>query len=391
MAEGEAGGSRSLRVALLSTCAVSTPPRAYGGTELVVAELARELVKLGHRPTVYATGDSTCAGDRGRAIFDRPVWPPDALAELRHASAAWQEIAARRHEIDIVHANDARSLSFSQFVSLPTIATVHHHRDDSLTKHYVDHPNVSFVGISQRQTDLVWEVPFRAVVHHGLNAELYPFGEGGEACAFLGRFAPEKGPHTAIDAASEAGVPLLVGGDAQSIYGDFFARELAPRFEIDGPSGRMKNPKVDWLGEVGHERKVEMLRRARALLFPIEWEEPFGLVIIESMLVGTPVIAYDCGAVSEIIEEGVTGFIVHTRDEMVARIKDIKNLDRRACRARAQERWSAARMAREYVSVYLDAIDRFRGRHGSGTWRKTLIPNEEVSCGNAAPVLQLAK
>lgn len=364
--EGARPARDSLRIAILSTCALSTPPKAYGGTELVTSDLATALRRLGHEPTVFATGDSTCAGAR-RAHFDAPVWPPDDLSELRHASAAWHEIGASG-EFDVVHVNHAAALPFARFVSIPTVATVHHERVAQLAAHYADHPLVAFAAISRRQAQLAWEVPFRAVIHHGLDVERYPYGAGGNACAFLGRFASAKAPHLAIEAARRSGLPIELGGEAHPPERTYFETRVATQL----------GPNVTWLGEVGHERKVDLLRRVRCLLFPIQWEEPFGLVMIESMLIGTPVIAFACGAAPEVVEEGVTGFLVHDLDEMVAKISDVGRLDRHACRAAARKRWSAERMARDYLDLYYDAI-----RH----WTSTVVARApELSRGSHAAV-----
>ncbi len=332
--------SEGLRVALMSTCAVPTPPPAYGGTELVLAALAHALAALGHRPTVFATGDSTCDGARC-ARFARPVWPPEPLAELRHASAAWLQIA--RGGFDVVHVNEPSSLVFTEWVALPTVATIHHVRQEPLLRQYVAYPRVAYVGISHRQAELAWEMPFRRVIHHGLDPDLYPEGRGdGGYVAFLGRLAAEKAPHIAIDAAHRVGLPIVVAGKPHVLDRDYFERTILPRF---GPS-------VRWLGEVDQREKRELLRGARALLVPLHWEEPFGLVMIEAMLVGTPVIAFRCGAAPEIVDEGVTGFLVDTLEEMVVRLRDVGAIDRARCRARARERWSSERMARAYVDLY---------------------------------------
>lgn len=356
MGHGDAS-RRSLRVAIVSTCALSTPPRAYGGTELILAQLARGLDELGHRPTVFATGDSTCVGAE-RCLFEHPVWPPNDLAELRHAGAAWSRIS--RGGFDVVHINHAEALPFASFVSVPTVATVHHCRDEELVEHYASYSDVAFVAISRRQAELSWEVPFRAVIHHGLDVDRYPLGEGGPQCAFLGRFAREKAPHLAIDAARRVGVPIALGGEPHPAEYGYFAREVEPRLR-DEAGAR-------WLGELDHDRKVALLSTSRCMLFPIQWEEPFGLVMIESMLVGTPVVAFACGAALEVVEDGVTGFLVHDVDEMCQRVRDVGGIDRRACHDRARERWSLQRMAREYASLYAEVIEGWGARAPAGGW-----------------------
>ncbi|MDF2694734.1 MAG: glgA4 [Labilithrix sp.] len=336
---------RSLEIALVSTTALSTPPKKYGGTELIVAELAQGLVDLGHRPTVFATGDSQCAGAL-RAEIVRPVWPPDTLTEVRHSAFAWSEIA--RGSFDIVHVHHAVTLPFSRFVGVPTVASVHHDRDDLLVAHYASYPEIAYVAISKRQQELAPGIPFRGVVHHGVSIDRYPVGEGaGGYCAFLGRFAPEKAPHLAMDAARGAGRPIRLGGEAHLKDQGYFERALRPRLGAPG---------VEWIGEVGGEAKLALLCDAACLLFPIQWEEPFGIVMIEAMLVGTPVIAFSRGSVPEVIEEGVTGHVVHTLDEMIERIRTISSFDRRRCRARARERWSSLRMAREHAALYASVI-----------------------------------
>jgi len=337
--EASAGGP--LEIALVSTSAVSTPPDTYGGTELIVSELARELLELGHQPTVFATGDSGCAGVL-RWTIDRPTWPPETLTELRHVAFAWTEIAAS--PFDVVHVNHPLAVPFCRLVERPTVATVHHDRDESLARHYAQYPENAYVAISERQRELSPRVPFCAVIRHGLAVDRYPAGSGdGGYCAFLGRFAPEKGPHLAIDAARRAGKPIRLAGDAHPAERAYFDRELAPR---------LGEPGVAWLGEVDEARKLALLVGAACLLFPIQWEEPFGLVMIEAMLVGTPVVAFPGGSVAEVIDEGITGYVVRSIDEMAARVRAVDGFDRTRCRERARERWNASRMAREHVELY---------------------------------------
>jgi glycosyltransferase involved in cell wall biosynthesis len=355
-----------MRIALVSSCAVSVPPRAYGGTELVVAELAKNLTRLGHDVTTFATGDSEPAGGRLRWRFDKPVWPPYESAELRHAAHAWQEITAKPGWFDVVHTHQAPSLALSALArSIRTVYTIHHCRDERLIELYRDFPNASYVGISRRQASLVPEVAVEEIILHGLDPDLYEAGYGdGGYVAFLGRFAREKGPHHAIDAARRAGLTLRMGGGVHPVDREFFDLEVRPR--LANPLGG-----VEWLGELSHAPKVALLGGARAMLFPIEWEEPFGLVMIESMLVGTPVIGFPRGSVSEVIEDGATGYIVNDVAEMARRIRQIGSFDRARCRARARERWSSLRMAREHEALY----ERILSRSTRRPQERTHAPN----------------
>jgi glycosyltransferase involved in cell wall biosynthesis len=226
-------------------------------------------------------------------------------------------------------------------------------RVDDLVEHYRSYPEVAFIAISERQAALAPELPWARTIHHGLDPELYAAGSGdGGYVAFLGRFAAEKAPHLAIDAARAAGVRLLLGGNAHAIpeAQAYFERELRPRL-ADATN-------LEACGELSHGPKVRLLSGARALLFPIEWEEPFGLVMIESMLVGTPVIAFARGSAPEVIEDGVTGYLVHDAAEMAERIRQLDRIDRTRCRARAQERWSVTRMAKDYADVYAQLAQR---------------------------------
>ena len=333
-----------MRIAIVSTCAVPVPPPAYGGTELVVAELAKMLKRRGHDVTVYATGNSTPEATL-RYRFETHVWPPNESMELRHAAFAWKDIA--REDYDIVHTHQVPTLAFGPLrPDVPLVATLHHHRDPALIDFYLDFPETTHVAISRRQAELAPELGIMRVVHHGLDPARYPAGRGdGGYCAFVGRFAPEKGPHVAIDAALGAGVPIRLGGAPHWINEDYFRAEVAPRIARGGRD-------VEWLGEVSFEPKLSLMQGATALLFPLDWEEPFGLVMIEAMLVGTPVIAFPRGSVAEVVEDGVTGFIVRGPAEMSARLRDVAQFDRERCRARAVERWGAMRMAQQYERIY---------------------------------------
>jgi glycosyltransferase involved in cell wall biosynthesis len=314
----------------------------------MVAELAAGLSVLGHEVTVYATGDSDIHGTL-RYCFEHPVWPPNDRAELRHATSAWKDIASDPHGVDIVHAHHPCALLNGLFVAKPIVFTVHHMRVQSCLQHYCSYPRAAYVAISRRQAELSPELSFARVIHHGLDPQRYPAGAGdGDHVAFIGRFAREKAPHVAIDAARAAGVRLVMGGSAHEIDGarTYFEREVEPLLH--------SAPDIQWLGELSHGPKVQVLSAARALLFPLHWEEPFGLIMIEAMLIGTPVIAFARGSAPEIVEDGVTGFLVHDTRQMTQRIQQISRLDRARCRARAQERWSMHRMAAEYADLYAE-------------------------------------
>jgi len=336
-----------MRVCIMSTSAVDVPPRAYGGTERFLADLADGLVARGHDVLVYATGTSRPAGHL-RWHFDEPIWPPNSERELEHATWAWRDIAGA--DVDVVHINSPEALlAPDRIAEMPTVLTIHHARNAGITDVIRRAAPAHLVAISRRQAELVPELAVSAVIHHGLATRLYPAGLGdGDHVAFLGRFSPEKAPHLAIEAARAAGVRLRLGGPRQP------ALPGCDRYfdEVLGPSMERAGRDVEWLGELDHDRKLELLGGARVMLMPLEWEEPFGLVMIESMLVGTPVVAFARGAAPEIVDPGTTGFLVRDAAEMARRIPDAMRLDRTAVRERALARWSADRMASEYEDLY---------------------------------------
>jgi glycosyltransferase involved in cell wall biosynthesis len=336
-----------MRIAMISTPFVAVPPPRYGGTELIVAELVGGLAAAGHEVTLFATGDSRVASNVSlRARFERACWPPAAYVELDHAGFAVEEIVADARGYDVVHAHVAAALPFAGLVGAPMLYTVHHDNgaDYERLRSMYARSRAHFVAISASQRALMPELAGARVVHHGLDPACHRFGDGaGGYCAYLGRFAREKAPHVAIDVARAAGVRIQIAGKPHWRDHDYFEAELKPRLAMPG---------VTAIGEVGGERKRDFLAGASALLFPIDWEEPFGLVMIEAMLSGTPVLAFARGSVPEIVEDGVTGFVCADQDEMSARLSAIGSFDRAACRGRALERWTSARMVRDYLALY---------------------------------------
>jgi glycosyltransferase involved in cell wall biosynthesis len=331
-----------MRIAMISTPYVAVPPPRYGGTELIVAELIDGLHAAGHQVTLFATGDSH-AQAQVRALYDEPIWPPHPHPELDHASWAIEQILADPRGFDVVHAHVPAAVPFARFVAAPMAYTVHHERDELLMGMY-QRSRAHFVCISARQRELMPEIAGVTVIHHGVSAARYPFGSGDLGyCLYLGRLAEDKGVHLAIDAARSAGVPIRLGGKPHWRDGDYFAREIAPRLERGG---------VDQMGEVGGAHKAALLGGACALLLPVQWEEPFGLVMIESMLCGTPVLAFPRGAVPEVVEDGLTGYICSDARDLQRRLRAIGSFDRVRCRARALERWTAARMVADHLMLY---------------------------------------
>jgi glycosyltransferase involved in cell wall biosynthesis len=335
----------TVRIAIVSTPFVAVPPPRYGGTELVVHTLAQALASSGHDVSVFATGDSEAPGLR--ALVPSPVWPPDPYVELAHARFAAREIA--RGGFDVVHVHAPAAVAFASEMGAPVVYTLHHPRDERLSRYYGLVPPVRRVAISRRQAELEDPTP-EHVVHHGLPPSLYPAADGrGEYAFFIGRLSWCKGPELAVEAARLAGIGIVVAG---AIHRD----EAPTGWHEHVLEPALAEPHVRWIAEADLDDKRRLFAGARALLMPIRWEEPFGLVMIEAMLAGCPVIAFPLGAAPELIEDGVTGHLVDDAAGMAAALRAVRRFDRARCRARARARFSAARMARDYVAVYAEAI-----------------------------------
>jgi len=335
-----------VRIALISTPFLAVPPRLYGGTELVVYELAEGLVRLGHEVELFATGDSRTSATL-RSLYEDTRWPPDALTDLNHVSWAMEEISLRG-PFDIIHAHSAAALACSRFVpESPLLYTLHHARDEKLSAFYRHFPEAHYIAISEDQRRR--EVPLRHVhvIHHGLDPARYRCSPSlGMYVCFIGRYSRVKGPHTAIDVARDAGIMIRMAGEIHPPDEPWARVELRPR---------LAQPHVGELGPIGSAMKAPLLARARALLAPIEWNEPFGLVLIEAMLSGCPVVAFPMGSVPELVEEGLTGFIATSPAHMTELIRPggaVDRFDRTRCRQRAIERFSAERMVADHVALY---------------------------------------
>src|SRR5215467_10421647 len=336
-----------MKIALIAPPFIAVPPRKYGGTELFLADLARGLKEKGIKVILYANGASTAPVET-RWIYETEQWPLSSETEttlkgLVHSSWAVKDASG---EADVIHVNSATGLSFRNFVSTPLVYTVHHPLERPLTEFYQNFPQVSYVTISDFQRKQL-PMPKMRTIHHGLDLDYCrPAGGKRGYLAFLGRIAPPKGTHLAVEIAKQAGIPLKIAGEIQPLYKKYWEEKVKPH--VDGKF-------IEYVGEVGREEKRDLLGNAIAMLFPIQWNEPFGLVLIESMAYGTPVLAMPGGSVKEIVEEGVSG---HVRDSVteLAQLARNLDLDPHQVRAYAEQNFSTDRMVRDYMQLYSEII-----------------------------------
>ncbi|HEY7190373.1 MAG TPA: glycosyltransferase family 4 protein [Vicinamibacterales bacterium] len=334
-----------LRIAQVAPLSESVPPKLYGGTERVVATLCDELVRQGHDVTLFASGDSNTDAKLVAACPSalRLSQSPDPLAVHLHMI---EKMAQRADEFDIIHFHVAPlHFSIARRLRTPHVTTLHGRLDlapiEPLYSEFSEQPMVS---VSDAQRAPLPHQNWVATVYHGLPARELSFRpEAGTYLAFLGRIAREKRPDRAIAIAKACGCHLKIAAKVDPADVDYFTREIEPLLD---------DPLVEFIGEINESQKGEFLGHARALLFPIDWPEPFGLVMIESLACGTPVVAFRGGSVGEVIEHGVTGFVVDDLDQAVTATKQVDALDRRACRQAFDERFSATRMADDYLKVY---------------------------------------
>ena len=333
-----------MRIAQVAPLAERVPPKLYGGTERVVSWLTEELVALGHEVTLFASADS-----KTKAAMV-PVWPsairlsrprPDPLAPLANLLEA---VASRAANFDVIHCHiDWVHLPLLQRLGVPYFTTMHGRLDlpyiRAVSRSF---PDALFVSISDNQREPVPGLHWLATVHHGLPPAMFkPSAAPDGYLAFLGRISPEKGPETAIRLALASGLPLKIAAKVE--HNRYFKERIEPL--VDGTH-------IQFIGEVGERDKERFLQKATALLFPIDWPEPFGLVMIEAMACGTPTIAFRRGSVPEIIEDGVSGFIVENEAEALSAIARLPELDRGGVRRAFERRFTARRMAEDYVNVY---------------------------------------
>lgn len=335
-----------MRIAQVAPLHESVPPKLYGGTERVVSYLTEELVRQGHEVTLFASADSRTLA---RLV---PCWPHalrlgEACPEpiVPHLIML-EQVEARAEQFDIIHFHTGfLHLPLARRLATPSLTTLHGRLDGSyLTSLFQEFSEAPMVAISESQRSFVPWAAWDSVIHHGLPEDLHVLGGGdGGYLAFAGRISREKRPDLAIEIARRAGLRLRIAAkidDADRNYHDTVVRPL------------LRQPHVEYVGEIDESQKTAFFGDAAALLFPIDWPEPFGIVMIEAMACGTPTIAFRRGSVPEVIENGTSGFVVDGVDEAVAAVPLAMQLDRRACRAAFERRFTAARMARDYIAAY---------------------------------------
>jgi glycosyltransferase involved in cell wall biosynthesis len=345
-----------MKIAQIAPLAESVPPRLYGGTERVVSYLTEELVRLGHDVTLFASADSQTSA-RLVACAPRALrLDPRVRDPLPHHLLMIERVRRHAHEFDVLHFHlEHVHLPLFRPFGRKSVTTLHGRLDlPDLPALYREFDDMPLVSISDAQRRPLPYANWVGTVYHGLPDPVCPFNPAprGQYLAFLGRISAEKGIERAIEIARRAGKPLRIAAKIDQAEEGYWRTRVAPL---------LSEPLVDFLGEVTEEDKPAFLGNASALLFPIDWPEPFGLAMIEAMSCGTPVIAWPNGSVPEIVEHGVTGLIVNSIEEAVAAVHEAPRLDRAQVRRRFEERFSAARMARDYLSVYR-SIARWRDR-----------------------------
>jgi glycosyltransferase involved in cell wall biosynthesis len=353
-----------MRIAQVAPLYESVPPQAYGGTERVVSYLTEELVRLGHDVTLFATADSVTQA-RLVGAWPRPLRTDAACLDQQAPHLAMlEEVFRRAADFDVIHFHvDYQHFPFSRREHRPHVTTLHGRLDiPELRAVYREYPDMPVVSISDAQRRPLPWLNWQATVYHGLPLDLHPFREkSDDYLAFLGRISPEKRLDRAIAIAKRTGRKLKVAAKIAKADEDYFRRDIEPLIH---------HPLVEFLGEIGGRAKDEFLARAYALLFPIDWPEPFGLVMIESLACGTPVIAWRGGSVPEVLDEGRTGFIVEDLDQAVRAVGRVAEVSRAECRAVFERRFSARRMTQDYLAVYRRLAGSQRDGAGNGNGRR---------------------
>jgi glycosyltransferase involved in cell wall biosynthesis len=356
---------KRLRIAQVAPLNESVPPKAYGGTERVVSYLTEELVQQGHKVTLFASGDSITQAQLVPVCPQALRLDPDCIDQLARHIVLLEQVFKDPSRFDIIHFHiDYLHFPWSRRMAIPHVTTLHGRLNiPDLAPLYQEFREMPLVSISHDQrTPLLW-LNFQDTVYHGLPDDLLTFhAHPGRYLAFLGRISPEKGVEQAIQIARQSGMAIKIAAKVDPVDQAYFDEVIQPLLDEGG---------AEFIGEIGEDEKDAFLGNAYALLFPIEWPEPFGLVMIEALACGTPVIAFRHGSVPEVIDDGVTGFIVDDFEGAVRAVERVAALSRTHCREIFEERFTAARMAQSYLAIYRWLI-------GSTTWQARAGDGEAV-------------
>src|SRR5688572_29010816 len=349
-----------MRIAQVAPLFESVPPKYYGGTERVVSYLTEELVRQGHDVTLFASGDSITEAKLVAASRRSLRLDKHCVDQIAHHVLMLERVVQRASSFDVIHYHvDYLHFPYSRRHTTPHLTTLHGRLDIAdLVPLYREFRDMPVVSISEAQREPLSFAGWVGTVHHGLPIDLYDFcAKPADYLAFIGRVAPEKRVDRAIEIAKRVGLRLKIAAKVDDVDREYFESVVEPL---------LSHPLVEYLGEIGDGEKQEFLGNARALLFPINWPEPFGLVMIEAMACGTPVIALRRGSVPEVLDHGITGFVVDDLDDAVAAARRIGEISRRRCREVFEDRFTATRMACDYVDLYSTLLEA-RRRPMTGT------------------------
>ncbi len=364
-----------MRIAQVAPLTESLPPHGYGGIERVVHNLTEELVRQGHDVTLFASGDSLTSADHV-AVVDESLRLSTSMRDhvICH-TLQLAEVVRLAPKFDIVHFHtDFGYFPVWRNVRTPQVLTLHGRLDlPDLSELFIEFNEISVVSISDSQRRPLPEANWVGTVYNGVPTDPLHFrAEAGDYLAFLGRISPEKNPEAAIEIAKRVGIPLKIAAKVDRVDEEFFEVRVKPLLD---------DPLIEFIGEVNDAEKYKLLGGAKALLFPIDWEEPFGLVMAESMACGTPVVAFERGSVSEVMRDGVTGFVVRTVDEAVGAIDRIDEIDRAACRKHCKDNFSIPRMAERYLDVYAKLTETRRASQIYRRWPSVDPPAGVIDAG----------
>lgn len=366
-----------MRIAQVAPLYESVPPKLYGGTERVVSWLTEELVRLGHDVTLFASGDSMTTARLVPVCQESLRLSPECIDQMAHHVLLMEQVLQRKDEFDLIHFHiDYLHYALSRRERYVHVTTLHGRLDiPDLIPLYQTFVDVPVISISDAQRDPLPHLNWQGTVHHGLPLENYKFHrKSGDYLAFLGRTSPEKGLDRAIEIAKAAGMTLKIAAKVDKADQEYFETVIQPLVGKDS---------IEFVGEIGYPAKNEFLGNAAALLFPISWPEPFGIVMIEAMACGTPVIAYPFGSVSEVIADGVSGYIVADQAAAVEAVKNLHKLDRRRVRKHFEQHFTADRMALDYLKIYERMVSRKKvpltASTGVLNWMKLPSPSSSTT------------